>query len=95
MRKKELGIYVHIPFCAKKCYYCDFISFSNKQERVNDYIEALKKEIEYIRIDALDSMQNQEITTIYIGGGTPSFIEAEYIETIIKTIKENFAVNNN
>lgn len=92
MKQKELGIYVHIPFCAKKCYYCDFISFSNKKEMVKDYIEALKKEIEYIRIDALDSMQNQEITTIYIGGGTPSFIESEYIETIIKTIKENFIV---
>ena len=89
----ELGIYVHIPFCAKKCYYCDFISFPNREERINDYIEALKKEIEYVRIDALNSIENQEITTIYIGGGTPSFIESKYIADIIKTIKENFVVS--
>ncbi|MCI8352537.1 MAG: radical SAM family heme chaperone HemW [Clostridia bacterium] len=92
MRQKELGIYVHIPFCAKKCYYCDFISFPNKKEMIKDYIEALKKEIEYVRIDALNSIENPEITTIYIGGGTPSFIESKYIVDIIKTIKENFVI---
>lgn len=92
MRQKELGIYVHIPFCAKKCYYCDFISFPNKKEMIKDYIEALKKEIEYVRIDALNSIENPEITTIYIGGGTPSFIASKYIVDIIKTIKENFVI---
>lgn len=91
----ETGIYVHIPFCAKKCYYCDFISFSNKKEMIKDYIGALKKEIEYIGTNTLESTQNTEITTIYIGGGTPSFIESEYIETIIKTIKENCCVKEN
>ncbi len=45
MKQKELGIYVHIPFCVKKCYYCDFISFANRDEAIKDYINALKKEI--------------------------------------------------
>lgn len=92
MRKKELGIYVHIPFCAKKCYYCDFISFSNKKEMINDYIETLKKEIEYVGAGLVPA-QYPEITTIYIGGGTPSYIDAKYIVDIIKTIKENFVVS--
>ena len=45
MNNKELGIYIHIPFCKKKCYYCDFVSFSNLENKQTGYIEALKKEI--------------------------------------------------
>ena len=43
---KEIGIYVHIPFCKSKCSYCDFISFPKCEEKINEYINALKKEIE-------------------------------------------------
>ena len=43
---KELGIYIHIPFCKQKCYYCDFISYANKEGKVKEYIECLQKEIE-------------------------------------------------
>lgn len=91
MKQKELGIYVHIPFCVQKCSYCDFISFANKKEMIKDYIEALKKEIEYVEV-GLVSPQNSEITTIYIGGGTPSFIDSKYIVNIIDTIKSKFQV---
>lgn len=92
MNKNELGIYVHIPFCAQKCFYCDFISFSNKKEMIKDYIEALKKEIEYVGTHFV-SDQNSKIATIYIGGGTPSFIDSKYIVEIIDTIKNNFQVS--
>ena len=44
-KKQELGIYIHIPFCAKKCYYCDFVSYPNMEEKQKEYVEALKKEI--------------------------------------------------
>ncbi len=87
---KELGIYIHIPFCAKKCEYCDFISFEKKDETIKNYIETLKKEI----------MQNKElenpgmnIKTIYIGGGTPSYINSIYIDEIINLIKEKCNLN--
>jgi len=79
MKNKEIGIYVHIPFCKKKCDYCDFISYSNKDSKIEEYIEAVKKEIELQKIKS-------EITTIYIGGGTPSYIESKYIEEIIAEI---------
>ena len=90
---KELGIYIHIPFCKQKCYYCDFISYANKEEKVKEYIESLQKEIEL----ESDRYKNEEyeITTIYIGGGTPSFIDALYIERIINTIKQNYKLHEN
>lgn len=92
MNKKELGIYVHIPFCAGKCFYCDFISFANKKEMIKGYIDALKKEIQYVGA-GLVSDQNYKVTTVYIGGGTPSFIDSKYIVEIIDTIKSSFQVS--
>lgn len=81
--KIELGIYIHIPFCKQKCYYCDFISYPNQEEKQNQYIEKLRKEIE----EKKEILQNHKITTIYIGGGTPSYIAIEQMEKILKTLK--------
>jgi len=104
---KEIGIYIHIPFCIKKCKYCDFISFENKIDIFNEYIEALKKSINHCKViiefinNQIDDMSNKVkgkideelvINTIYIGGGTPSSIDSKYIIEIIKTIKNNFRV---
>lgn len=90
---KELGIYVHIPFCKQKCYYCDFVSYSNKQEKVKEYVECLKTEIQE---EAFKHKNDEyEVTTVYIGGGTPSFIDPLYIEEILKLIKENYKVTKN
>lgn len=79
MVNKQIGIYVHIPFCKRKCDYCDFISYSNKDSKIEEYIEAVKKEIELLKIKST-------ITTVYIGGGTPSYIDSKYIKEIIKEI---------
>lgn len=90
---KELGIYIHIPFCKQKCYYCDFVSYANKEEKIQEYIKCLQEEI---GIES-EKYKNEEyeITTIYIGGGTPSFIDASYIERIINTIKQNYKLYEN
>ena len=88
---KELGIYVHIPFCKRKCDYCDFISFSNKIDLVEKYIEALIKEIKNTKI----SEDEYIIKTIYFGGGTPSYIESKYIIEILQTIRTKFNVLKN
>lgn len=87
MKNKEIGIYVHIPFCKRKCDYCDFISYSNKDSKIQEYIEAVKKEIELQKIKS-------EITTIYVGGGTPSYIESKYIKEIIEEIKNKNVSND-
>ena len=86
---KELGIYVHIPFCKQKCSYCDFISYCDKNDLIEKYIKALKQEIEN------SSVNEYEISTIYIGGGTPSYIESKYIGEILKTIKQKYNVSKN
>lgn len=87
---KEIGIYIHIPFCKKKCNYCDFISFQNKNEYIEQYINCLKKEIEEsIKIENIEEII---VRTIYIGGGTPSYISSNYIVDLIKEIKEKYKI---
>lgn len=92
MKNKELGIYIHIPFCKHKCYYCDFVSFSNKEEIVEKYIKAVIKELKKY-LENKEFMKNYNVTTIYIGGGTPSYIDSKYIVEILKEIEKNL-VNN-
>ena len=91
--KKELGLYIHIPFCKHKCNYCDFISFAKKEEYIEKYIEALKEEI----IDNKNKIKEKdyEITTIYFGGGTPSFLDSSYIVDVLNEIKQNYNIDNN
>lgn len=78
----ELGIYIHIPFCVKKCDYCDFISYSNCFDMQEKYVEKLLEEIE----ENKDLLKNNFISTIYIGGGTPSAIKSELIKKILDKI---------
>ena len=84
MNKKELGIYVHIPFCKKKCNYCDFISFSQKEDKMEEYTNAIINEIKGWKKKI--KSEDYEITTIYIGGGTPSYIPKENIQRIMQEI---------
>ena len=88
MNKKELGIYIHIPFCKRKCYYCDFISFVDTNF-IEKYVECVINELK-----AYD-LSTYNVTTIYIGGGTPSYINAEYIEKIIDVIHKKLIENKN
>ena len=72
------SLYIHIPFCKKKCLYCDFNSFDNKSNLINEYMDALKKEITSYNLKSLD--------TVYIGGGTPSFIDSRNIVEILSIV---------
>ncbi len=78
--KKEIGVYIHIPFCKAKCYYCDFVSYPNKEELIEKYVKAVIEEIRYKKINEYD------IKTVYIGGGTPSFLDSKYIVEILNEI---------
>ncbi len=100
MEVKEIGLYIHIPFCKHKCYYCDFVSYANKKKFFKKYVECVKKEIgKYARENRIMSEHGLEpkyvIKTIYIGGGTPSLIDEEYIEDILKSIRKNFEITSN
>lgn len=78
----ELGIYIDIPFCARKCFYCDFSSYSGKEKLIESYTHKLCNEI----LQNMEVLSSREVTTIYIGGGTPSYIDAKYIKQILDTL---------
>ena len=84
---EELGIYIHIPFCKQKCFYCDFCSFANKNEMQEKYVEAVINEIKNIT-----HKEKYTVTTIYLGGGTPSILNPEYIKNILQEIKSSFKI---
>lgn len=90
---KSVGIYIHIPFCKQKCKYCDFTSFSCMEDKYDEYFKYLQQEIS----EKSEELSNEEIEidTIYIGGGTPSIVPAEYIEGIIKLLSVKFKVSKN
>ena len=95
MEEKEIGLYIHMPFCKQKCYYCDFVSYPNRYEMVERYIKCLKSEIvQYANENRIMHEHGLEpkfiIKTIYIGGGTPSSIDELYILNVMETIKANF-----
>lgn len=77
----KIGAYIHIPFCEKKCYYCDFAAFPNLENWIRPYVSNLIKEMNFYR-QRMDVI----IDTIYIGGGTPSYIDSRLIEEIVGEI---------
>lgn len=87
-KNNELGIYLHIPFCESKCKYCDFVSFCNFDEYIEDYFNALKKEIAIYG----DKYRDKVVDSIFFGGGTPSYVDGQYISEIMKALKENFII---
>ncbi len=86
-----MGIYLHIPFCEKKCAYCDFLSAAVDKKTQKQYMEALLREIKSYK----SRVDEYEIGTIFIGGGTPSIVDPTYIREIINMIKEIFHLKNN
>lgn len=78
----KISLYIHIPFCAQKCLYCDFPSFARKDHLRKAYIEALNKEIISLR----EKHNNLEINNIFIGGGTPSVLEVDELECLLKEV---------
>lgn len=83
---KKIGLYIHIPFCKSKCYYCDFTSFANKEDLVQKYIQSVIKEIHNIKNN------NVIVKTVYFGGGTPSFINEKYIVKVMDEIRKSFVL---
>ena len=88
--RNPFGLYIHIPFCKSKCNYCDFYSIKNNNEDTDKYIDALVNEINLYA----DNIENKNIRTIYIGGGTPSILKPKQVEEILNTIYKNFYINN-
>lgn len=91
MAANNLELYVHIPFCVKKCLYCDFLSAPEKDGELSDYMESLGREIEGCERDEAQ-IGNRPVTSIFIGGGTPSLLTAGQAGRLLKQIRERFFV---
>ena len=85
----DISLYLHIPFCKKKCKYCDFVSINARDEFVARYVSALEKEIE-MQGKAYD---NAVVRTVFFGGGTPSLLPPEDFSRIMRAVKNNFKTN--
>ena len=85
----KIGLYVHVPFCLRKCRYCDFLSFECRDERaLSQYADALCREIS----TRYEEWPYKVVDTIYIGGGTPSILPAEDMKRVVECICSNFAL---
>ena len=87
--RKPLSIYIHIPFCVRKCLYCDFLSAAAGKEQQHRYVRALLREIQ----EESRSYVNRTVHTVFIGGGTPSILPGEDIERIMDTLRENYELS--
>ena len=86
-----MELYLHIPFCKRKCLYCDFNSYANcSRELIFGYLTALNRELELAGKEFLSSEKPLELTSVFIGGGTPSLLEKEELESVVKAVKNNF-----
>ena len=89
MNKRELELYIHIPFCARKCAYCDFLSFAAPERVYRDYMDKLLEEI----CGQGPNFQEYRVSTIFVGGGTPSLLPADLIMELFATLHENFDIS--
>lgn len=87
---RKLEIYLHIPFCAKKCAYCDFLSAPAGREQQKAYVQALKEEIHRFA-----NKEKYEVSSVFFGGGTPSLLPAAWIAELMEIIKTEFCVQQN
>jgi len=83
------GIYLHIPYCRQACHYCNF-HFSTTLKNKKDLLQALEKEI----VLRKNFLEDTTLDTIYFGGGTPSLLEENEIQSILNTLKENFEISS-
>ena len=84
-----LGLYVHVPFCAQKCNYCDFNSYKiEEKNQKKDYLISIKKEMELYK----EEFKNKEFTSVFLGGGTPSILTPEELTILMENIYSNFNI---
>lgn len=89
--KREIELYIHIPFCVKKCAYCDFLSAPAGDEVKKTYVKALESEIAFWG----EKLEDTTLSTVFIGGGTPSLLAGEQMETLLECVRRSFRMEKN
>lgn len=87
----SIGLYIHVPFCKSKCYYCDFNSYAGMEAKCDEYFNALNCEIQAFA----ENQQKRTVKSVFIGGGTPSLFDSSYISNIMDTINKYFEIEEN
>lgn len=96
--RKEFGLYIHIPFCRQKCFYCDFPSFAGREKKIDRYLQALEQEFALLRQrlyqkdNARDTERKFAPRTIYIGGGTPTALNAHQLAKLLEIVQKYVAM---
>lgn len=86
--RKNLGLYVHIPFCAKKCDYCDFYSLPGAENRMDDYVQALETQL----FEIAPRAERHVVDSVYFGGGTPTLLGSKRLVRLLKSIQKKYHV---
>ena len=86
---KSLSVYIHIPFCVRKCKYCDFLSASAEDSRIQSYVNELCVEIHR----EAQKYKLYEVVTVFLGGGTPSLLSAKQTEQILSVLRSDYALS--
>jgi oxygen-independent coproporphyrinogen-3 oxidase len=85
---RPLGLYIHIPFCQSRCGYCDFVTFTEKESHIPRYVKALTNEL--ILYAERPRQSRTPLSTIFLGGGTPSLLNPADIQVLFGAIRKNF-----
>jgi len=83
---QDIALYLHVPFCRRKCHYCSFVSYERREAAIPEYIKALEKEMAY-------RSNGERVHSIYLGGGTPSLLPSKHIGELFSTIRSLFTVD--
>ena len=89
--RRELELYIHIPFCVKKCAYCDFLSGPASDQQIEEYVQALIEEIRYYK----EFVKKYEVSTVFWGGGTPSLLTGEQMKVLMEALGQTFFIRQN
>ena len=89
--RRELELYIHIPFCVKKCAYCDFLSGPASNQQIEEYVQALIEEIRYYK----EVAKKYEVSTVFWGGGTPSLLKGEQMKALMEALGQTFFIRQN
>ena len=90
MRNKELSLYIHIPFCVRKCAYCDFLSFPADESVKDSYTARLCRELK----EAAKDYEERKVVSIFFGGGTPSVLHADQMMRLMEAVVRNYHINS-
>lgn len=85
---KQIGLYIHIPFCRQKCLYCDFPSWAGREGEMQAYTDALAKEIE----NRAKEYPDREVVSVFFGGGTPTVLSILQLKQLMQAVRENWRI---